>query len=147
MRRITDRAELADLARELRVRADWHEPDEQNLTATVHGQSFDNAMSPGEWYGTDIAGTPQAEMHVILRLYGVESDGPALPVAVVNLATLFSWAASASAEEGRLRHMGEVLRRENATLLRRAERAEAKVAALLLALQEASDGIGKVLGH
>lgn len=48
---ITDRAELQDIARKLGVRADWHEPDEQGVTARVTGYQFDNA---GPYGGPDI---------------------------------------------------------------------------------------------
>lgn len=80
MKRITERGELQALARELGVRPDWHEPDEQDVDATVRGISFDNA---GFW--------PEPskifeEMHVILWK-GNE------PVAAVNLATLCAWAS------------------------------------------------------
>jgi len=95
VKRITTRAGLRELARELEVRPDWHEPSEQNLTAEVHGTSFDNAMPAGEWYGAGADGVPRAELHVIL--YRVPSFADPYgsyetPLAVVNLATLFAWA-------------------------------------------------------
>lgn len=95
MRKINTRDELVELARELGVRSDWHEPDEQRLTARVHGTSFDNAMDIGEWYGWGSDGVPNAELHVIL--YRVPSfsdagDTPDVPLAAVNLADLFAWA-------------------------------------------------------
>ena len=40
---INSRGALRALARELRVRHDWHEPDEQNLEAVCFGDDFDNA--------------------------------------------------------------------------------------------------------
>jgi len=99
MKLITDRAELVELARELGVRPDWHEPDEQRLSARVEGETFDNA---GWWptYATmrfnPYRDTRQVEMHVILYR---ESDGcdecsagEREPVAAINLATLLSWA-------------------------------------------------------
>ena len=43
MERITSRARFVALAGELGVRMDWHEPDEQEVTAKVRGVSFDNA--------------------------------------------------------------------------------------------------------
>lgn len=79
MKRVRTKAELVALAKELGVRRDWHEPDEQNVTASTHGVEFDNA---GFW------GDPEylnIERHV--KLY---KGGKA--VAVVNLATLFAWA-------------------------------------------------------
>lgn len=96
MKRITTRTELVELARKLGVRSDWHEPGEQGLTARVHGTSFDNAMAPGEWYGGGRDGAPRAEMYVVLYRApsfadygGTEPE----PLAAVNLATLFAWAA------------------------------------------------------
>jgi hypothetical protein len=91
IKRINKRDDLVALARELRVRPDWHEPDEQEVTAEVRGKSFDNA---GFWgirdeadflgrYGYD--GTQGVEMYVTLF-----QDGK--PVAEVNLATLLAFA-------------------------------------------------------
>ena len=83
MKRINTRAELIELARELGVRNDWHEPDEQEITATTHGVHFDNA---GFW-PTEEVRIGEPEQYVILY-----KEGDA--VAAVNLATLFSWAAT-----------------------------------------------------
>lgn len=81
MKRINTRSELVALAGELGVRPDWHEPDEQEVTVTVKGESFDNA---GFW-PEDGRIRSGIEKHVI-----IEKDGKA--VAAVNLATLFAWA-------------------------------------------------------
>ena len=40
---IDNRDDLVFFASEIGMRLDWHEPDEQDLTALVFGQSFDNA--------------------------------------------------------------------------------------------------------
>lgn len=80
MKRIQSKAELVALAKRLGVRPDWHEPDEQGVTAGTHGTSFDNA---GFW-GSDNTCRTQ-EQYVVIR-----QDGEA--VAEVNLATLFAWA-------------------------------------------------------
>lgn len=108
MKRISSRAELAALARELEVRPDWHEPDEQGLTADVFGRSFDNA---GSWPldRADSAGAPfgrtysieperSTEMYVVLYQSppGLGAGTYPEPVAAVNLASLFAWAC----EEG-----------------------------------------------
>jgi hypothetical protein len=93
MRVITTRQELTDLARELGVRSDWHEPDEQGLTARVEGFTFDNAgfwptiNAPGTWR-TDTRGV---ELHVILS-HTTEAFNDSKDVAAVNLATLLAWA-------------------------------------------------------
>lgn len=81
--RIKEREDLLFFAREVGVRSDWHEPDEQDLTALVFGQSFDNA---GFW-GEPTYNYYTNEMHVVLYVSHY-------PVASVNLATLFGWATS-----------------------------------------------------
>jgi hypothetical protein len=97
VQRIGTRDELAALARRLRVRSDWHEPDEQGVTAEVRGQSFDNA---GFWGIADEAdmlarhghsGAQAVEQYVVLSQGG-------LPVAEVNLATLFAFATGFDGE-------------------------------------------------
>ena len=81
LRRITTKAEIIALARELQMRSDWHEPDEVGVSAETRGTSFDNAGFWPEYGNMSIV-----EQHVILK-----KDGE--PVAAVNLATLFSWAS------------------------------------------------------
>lgn len=92
LRCLTERSELIALARELRVRPDWHEPDEQGLTAEVFGSSFDNA---GFWPSSEQAGSCALEQHVILYRATEPGDdlGKREPVAAVNLATLLAWAS------------------------------------------------------
>ena len=85
MKRINTKAELIALAEELGVRRDWHEPDEQEVAATTHGVTFDNAGFWGETYRSAFDGRAFTERYV--KLY---KDGE--PVAAVNLATLFAWA-------------------------------------------------------
>ena len=84
-RMIKTKTELRALAAELEVRPDWHEPDEQNVTATTHGRSFDNAGFWGRTHRSSYDGYDFTERYVTLR-----KDGKA--VATVNLATLFAWA-------------------------------------------------------
>ena len=80
MQRINSRAQLADVARELGVRPDWHEPDEQRVNAFVVGNRYqlDNAMGPDP--------AARFEPNVIITQDGEN-------VAVVNLATLLAFAA------------------------------------------------------
>ena len=85
---ITERADLVDLANQLGVSPDWHEPDERNLTARVEGVSFDNA---GTWPAAYVSNPEALEMHVILSLVDDNGRNPR-DVAAVNLATLFAWA-------------------------------------------------------
>lgn len=84
MKRIITRSDFVALAGELGVRRDWHEPDEQEVTARVWGSSFDNA---GFWPHDDSGMDPGiVEMYVMIY-----KDEEA--VAVVNLATLCAWAS------------------------------------------------------
>src|SRR5690554_7790240 len=79
--RVDEREELAYFANEVGTRLDWHEPDEQDLTALHFGRSFDNA---GFW-GTS-ANAYQSlvnEQHIVLYINE-------FPVIAVNLATLFA---------------------------------------------------------
>lgn len=92
--RITSCLQFIQFATRMGVRTDWHEPDEQGLTARVEGTpfNFDNAMSPGETYGAYLTGDePRSELHVIFT--AEQEDGSVKDVAVVNLASLCSWAS------------------------------------------------------
>jgi hypothetical protein len=80
LRLIHTRSELIDLHRELGLRADWHEPDEQDVTARTEGSTFDNA---GFW------GVPGSALNQELHVVIYQQDRA---VAAVNLATLFAWA-------------------------------------------------------
>ena len=89
--RIVSRTELQEVAAQLGVRPDWHEPDEQEVTAHVFGHSFDNA---GFWPADPLrqpysrATDPDSES---LEMY-VELRKAGLPVGQINLATLFAMA-------------------------------------------------------
>jgi hypothetical protein len=92
IKRINTRAALVELARELKMRPDWHEPDERDVTAKVRGGSFDNAGSWGEgdflaWIGMYGLRRAEESLELWVTLY---QDGQ--PVAEINLATLFAWA-------------------------------------------------------
>ena len=63
---------LKELAKFLRVRDSWHEPDEQDVNASVTGTVFDNDGF-------------EDNMRVILSLKGKS-------IAKINLATLFAFA-------------------------------------------------------
>lgn len=94
MKKIMTRQELVDLAAELKVRDDWHEPDEQGITAAVFGDNFDNAMGPGYFYGTPP--DEHCELTVELRRFEYDDHGQPVegePIAQINLATLLSWAS------------------------------------------------------
>lgn len=80
MQNINAHHELVALAAALRVRPDWHEPDEQDVSAIVVGDHLDNAMGSGVEHD-------HGEQQVILSVAGE-------PVACINLATLLAWAAA-----------------------------------------------------
>jgi hypothetical protein len=73
---ISTKEQLKQFKEKYYLRNDWHEPDEQEITATIVGKNFDNA---------DIVGG-----HDYALLFF--KDGK--PVAVVNLAMLCAWATS-----------------------------------------------------
>lgn len=79
--RVSTRKQLQEVARKLGVRPDWHEPDEQRVTATVSGDHLDNAGFWGD--GRTLPGATE---------YYVTTYKDGEPVADVNLATLFAWA-------------------------------------------------------
>jgi hypothetical protein len=93
VQRINTREELRELQRDLKLRPDWHEPDEKDITARYgHGQAFDNAG----WWGDDAMrylmrshtlteAVNTAEMSIIICHAGY-------PIAEINLATLFAFA-------------------------------------------------------
>lgn len=83
---VNEQRELVALAKKLGVRSDWHEPDEQEVTAKVKGTSFDNAFGGHGGAFTPSDGRPWAGEIVVV----IHKDRK--PVAQVNLATLFSWA-------------------------------------------------------
>lgn len=74
LRVITGRAELGELHREIGVRPNWREPDEQDISVTITDGSFDNAFAI-----TDL------ETGVVIHQEGN-------PIAYISLATLFSLA-------------------------------------------------------
>jgi len=83
IRHITKQDELQQLALDLGVREDWHEPDEQDLTLEFSGKLFDNS---GIW-GHKVAIAPDSlEQYVTIR----KKD---MPVAEINMATLLAWAS------------------------------------------------------
>lgn len=101
VRLITTRQELTDLARELGVRSDWHEPDERGVSARVEGFTFDNA---GLWPTVNVlsGGNPlttrSVELHVIISRdcqgeCGNGSGCCAEDVAAINLADMLAWAS------------------------------------------------------
>jgi hypothetical protein len=87
---IDNRQELRDFAGTYGLRSDWHEPDEQGISATVHGSSFDNAMRAGDGLTYLIDSAREAEMNVVLHHEGQ-------PIAVINLATLLAFACEEDA--------------------------------------------------
>lgn len=90
--RINSAADLEAFRSLRHLRNDWHEPDEQGITAYVIGNHLDNAMGPTVEHG-------HGELNVVIATEtDVEGAGTSFekatfrPVAVVNLASLLSWA-------------------------------------------------------
>lgn len=95
MIRISSRQELIDFQRTHGLRYDWHEPDEQNITARVEGVSFDNA---GFWPTDPSTDRRTTELHVIFSRteWTAEAQRNGEPeimedLACVNLAYLCAW--------------------------------------------------------
>lgn len=86
-KRINEPRQLRALARQLGVRDNWHEPDEQDVTAIVRGTEFDNA---GFW-GHDAKGARDAHFDGRQEIW-VELFKDGQPVAEINLATLLAMA-------------------------------------------------------
>ncbi|TCC19938.1 hypothetical protein [Kribbella sindirgiensis] len=97
MRLIDTRDEFREFAREIRMRDDWHEPDEQGITATVEGRSFDNA---GFWPAPELRDELHRERHVIFSRHEPtpENENNWVRLAAVNLATLCAWASEPDPE-------------------------------------------------
>ena len=87
MKRINSAKELNELAKELRVRPDWHEPDEQEVNARIIGSHLDNAM------GADPDADKKVDVYHDLHWgeYNVVITKKGKDVAVVNLAELLAW--------------------------------------------------------
>lgn len=83
--RITNLSQLKFLASELGVRHDWHEPDDQNVSAEVRGGWLDNAGYWGSLSALLPVTDDQKELWVVIKHNGE-------PVAEVNLATLLAFA-------------------------------------------------------
>lgn len=86
-KRIDEARQLRRLARELGVRSDWHEPDEQGLTVKVHGDDFDNAGFWGHRDRGELFTFGAGRQEIWVELF---KDGE--PVAEINLATLLAMA-------------------------------------------------------
>jgi len=82
---VRSREQLQQLAKRLKVRPDWHEPDEQELEAKIVGKGFDNAMGSGYGVTEALPEDQEGEMNVVLF-----QDGE--PCAAINLAWLLAWA-------------------------------------------------------
>jgi hypothetical protein len=88
IKRINTRAELQELARELGVRPDWHEPDERGVNALVSGHMLDNA---GFWGQAGVGTLPSAYQELWVTITLQEEGCTPIPVAEVNLAMLLAW--------------------------------------------------------
>lgn len=85
---------MADLAHDLGVRPDWHEPDNQGVGARIRGNHLDNAMgSTISDIGED---NTSGEFNIVITHDGED-------VAVINLANLLAWASHLREERERAR--------------------------------------------
>ena len=94
MKKINNAKELNELAKELGVRPDWHEPDEQEVNARIIGSHLDNAMGadPDADKKVDVYHRPDGSVRTLhWGEYNVVISQKDKDVAVVNLATLLSW--------------------------------------------------------
>jgi len=91
IKRIDTRADLQKLQAELGLRKDWHEPDEQGVSAKVEGKIFDNAGFWGEYFKKEQARQKPSVFSNLSEQY-VTIYKDKKPVAEVNLATLFAMA-------------------------------------------------------
>jgi len=89
--RIDTPAQLADFAREHKIPVNWHEPDQVGITAKVSGQALDNAGFWGQNGASADFPSVYLELWVTICRRR-EGTGEEIPLAEVNLATLFSWA-------------------------------------------------------
>lgn len=98
---IEDADDLERFRRTHGIRSDWHEPDEQEITATVIGHNLDNAMTHvGDVYDHDES---WKSLTVVLHEQATDSNsvvtGSGKPLAYVNLAQLLSWACNSELED------------------------------------------------
>ena len=91
MKLINSAKELNELAKELGVRLDWHEPDEQEVNVRIIGSHLDNAMGadPDADEKVDVSHYPDGTLH--WGEYNVVITKEGKDVAVVNLAELLAW--------------------------------------------------------
>jgi len=78
---INSKEELKRLAKDLGVRGDWHEPDEQGVTANVIGKILNAGF-----YGLNCS-LPNKNQELCVVLYQDKK-----PVAEIDLATLLAFA-------------------------------------------------------
>lgn len=86
MQHINTKEEFEEFSQRVGARRDWHEPDEQQITARVSGTHLDNAMGANPYSNC-------GEMVVIFERIHPE-EGEQTQFASVNLANLLAWARS-----------------------------------------------------
>ena len=91
MKRINSAKELNELAKELRVRPDWHEPDEQEVNARIIGSHLDNAMGADPDADKKVDDPDGSVRTLHWGEYNVVITKKGKDVAVVNLAELLAW--------------------------------------------------------
>lgn len=98
---IEDADDLERFRRTHGVRSDWHEPDEQDVTATVIGHNLDTSSTHvDDVYDHDRS---HDNLTVVLHEQAIDENnivtGPGKPLAYVNLAQLLSWACNFELED------------------------------------------------
>lgn len=86
---LRDPRDLTEFASTYGLRSDWHEPDNQGINARIIGTHLDNAMGSSVRF----EGKRHCEFNVVLTRMDETDHVLQEDLAVVNLATLLSWAA------------------------------------------------------
>ena len=85
--------ELHRFKKQYKLREDWHEPDEQEVSAFVVGNKLDNAMGDKPWVRLNQFGLPEVgELVVVVQHSHYYDDGSSTvdDTVMVNLADLLA---------------------------------------------------------
>lgn len=93
LNRIHSAKDLEEFRSAQGIRFDWHEPDEQGITAYTLGDHLDNAMGATVEHG-------HGELQIVIAKEVESEEGTSFdnatfrPIAAVNVASLLSWATT-----------------------------------------------------
>ena len=93
--------ELHRFKNQYKLREDWHEPDEQEVSAFVVGNTLDNAMGDKPWVRLNQFGLPEVgELVVVVQHSYYYDDGSSTvdDTVMVNLADLLAEATKNGGE-------------------------------------------------